>query len=84
MALTTAAVPRWMAPFSGPIQRSWLSRVTVFQKAPMSAQACSTGQPSTSGRSASIAAQTTSLPRPMVNVNPCPSSPSSASVRSTT
>jgi hypothetical protein len=43
MAFTTAAVARWMAPFSGPIQRSWLSRVTRRQKPPMSAQASSTG-----------------------------------------
>ena len=31
-ALTTAPVARWMAPLSGPIQRSWLSEVTWRQK----------------------------------------------------
>ena len=35
-AFTTAAVARWMAPFSGPIQRSWLSPVTVRQNPRMS------------------------------------------------
>ena len=36
-ALTTAAVARWMAPFSGPIQRSWLSPTIARQNAPRSA-----------------------------------------------
>ena len=29
-ALTTAAVARWMTPFSGPSHRSWLSPVNRF------------------------------------------------------
>ena len=32
--MTTAAVARWMTPFSGPIQRSWLSPTSSRQKAP--------------------------------------------------
>src|SRR3954453_15420739 len=84
IALTTAAVARWMAPFSGPIQRNWLSRVTVRQNRPMSEHASSTGYPSTNGRNASTAEHTTSVPRPIVKVKPWPSSPSSASVRRTT
>ena len=83
-ALTTAAVARWMTPFSGPIQRSWLSPTSSRQKVPMSANRSSVERPTTSGRSASTAATTTSVPRPIVNVSPCPSSPSPASVRTTT
>ena len=37
-ALTTAPVARWIAPLSGPIQRSWLSEVTWRQKRPMSSR----------------------------------------------
>ena len=78
-ALTTAAVARWITPFSGPIQRSWLSPTSVRQNAPMSAKSSSVRRPTTSGRSASTAATTTSVPRPIVNVRPWPSRPSPAS-----
>ena len=78
-ALTIAAVARWITPFSGPIQRSCESPVSRRQKAPMSANSSSASSPATSGASASIAATQTSLPRPIVNVKPCPSS--SPSVR---
>ena len=82
-ALTTAAVARWMTPFSGPIQRSWLSPTSVAPEARRGrANSSSVERPTTSGRSASTAATTTSLPRPIVNVRPWPSSPSPASVRS--
>ena len=70
-----------MAPFSGPIQRSWLSPTIARQNAPRSRSVASTSRPTTSGRSASTAATTTSVPRPIVNVSPWPSSPSPASVR---
>ena len=82
-AFTTAAVARWIAPFSGPIQRSWLSPVICRQKAPMSPASCSSVWPTMSGRSAFAAATTTSFPRPIVNVSPCPARPSLRSVRST-
>lgn len=81
-ALTTAPVARWIAPLSGPIQRSWLSPVTWRQNRPMSDAIQSRSRPTTSGRSASIAATQISLPRPMVKVSPCPSS--GPSVSSTT
>ena len=71
--MTTAAVARWMTPFSGPIQRSWLSPTSDRQNAPMSAKSSSLERPTTSGRSASTAATTTSVPRPIVNVSPWPS-----------
>ena len=78
--MTTAAVARWMTPLSGPTQRSWLSPVIIRQNAPMSAVNDSSVLPTTSGRSASMAATHSSLPRPMVKVIPLPSSPG-ASVR---
>jgi hypothetical protein len=66
------AAARCMTPFSGPSQRtceSWVRR---------RANSASPGKgPITSGVRASIAARHTSLPRPMVNVKPCPSWPSS-------
>ena len=37
-AFTTAAVARWMTPFSGPIQRSWLSPTSARQNSPISAE----------------------------------------------
>ena len=46
-ALTTAAVARWMTPFSGPIQRSWLSPVTAPEAAEVggdAAQLCGRDQ----------------------------------------
>ncbi len=79
-ALTIAAVARWIAPFSGPIQRNWLSPTMCRQKAPMSAVNRSSVRPRTSGASARIAATQTSLPRPIVKVSPCPSSPAGLSV----
>ena len=83
-ALTIAAVARWMAPFSGPIQRSWLSPVTFRQKPAISPAIDSNVSPATSGASAFTAATQTSLPRPIVNVIPWPSMPSAPSVSSTT
>ena len=74
-ALTTAAVARWMTPFSGPTQRSWLSPVIMRQNAPISAVNDSSVLPTTSGLSAWIAATHSSLPRPIVKVRPCPSNP---------
>ena len=69
-ALTMAAVARWMTPFSGPTQRSWLSPTMCDQKAPRSAVNDSRVRPTTSGARASIAATHSSLPRPLVNVEP--------------
>ena len=83
-ALTTAAVARWMAPFSGPIQRSWLSPVTWRQNAPMSATMWSSVRPTMREARAFTAATTTSLPRPQVKVRPWPASPRGSSVSSTT
>ena len=83
-ALTTAAVARWMTPFSGPSQRSCVSETRLRQKPRMSAQIASSVRPTTSGSSARAAATQTSVPRPLVNVRPWPSRPSSALVRSTT
>ncbi len=81
-ALTSAAVARWIAPFSGPIQRSCESPVTVRQKRPGSAATSARRRPATRGASARIAATTISVPRPIVNVMPWPERP--ASVASTT
>ena len=83
-AFTTAAVARCIAPLSGPIQRSCGSPVISRQKRPMSAAIASSVLPTTSGRSAFAAAATTSLPRPVVNVSPCPESLSPRSVRKIT
>ena len=83
-ALTTAAVARWMTPFSGPSQRSCLSETSERQKPRMSAVMPSSVRPTTSGSSARTAATQTSVPRPLVKVRPWPSRPSSASVRRTT
>ena len=55
-AFTTAAVARWMTPFSGPSHRSWLSPVMCRQKPPMSPAIDSSVRPTTSGASASTAA----------------------------
>ena len=68
--LATAAVARWIAPFSGPIQRSWLSPVRRRQKPPISAVIDSSVRPTTNGARARAAATHTSLPRPIVNVRP--------------
>ena len=73
-----------MTPFSGPSQRSWESCTSSRHAVPRSSRTSFTSRPTTYGRSAAIAASCTSLPRPMVNANPCPSCPSTASVRSTT
>lgn len=69
-AFTTAAVARWMAPLSGPIQRSWLSEVTCLQNRPGFSRIQSRSRPTTQCDSASMALQTISLPRPMVKVSP--------------
>ncbi len=69
-ALTTAAVARWMTPFSGPIQRNWLSPTRSRQKPPRSASVASTDRPTTRGAIARTPATTTSVPRPVVNVKP--------------
>ena len=45
-AFTTAAVARCITPFSGPIQRSWLSPTSCRQNAPMSANSSSVDRPS--------------------------------------
>ncbi len=83
-ALTTAPIAMCITPFSGPSHRSWLSPIRSRFNVPGSAQSSSTDRPITWSRSASIAATWTSLPRPMVKENPCPSCPSAESVRSTT
>ena len=83
-ALTTAAVARWITPFSGPSQRSCVSDARLRQKPRMSAVIASSDRPTTSGSSARMAATQTSVPRPLVKVRPCPSSPSSSPVRRTT
>ena len=69
-ALTMAAVARWMTPFSGPIQRSWLSPTRLRQNPPMSANRSSVDRPTTRGWRARTPATTTSVPRPIVNVKP--------------
>ena len=71
-AFRMAAVPRWRAPFSGPIHRSWDSPVRSRQSAPMPVWSCPSDRPRTIGRSASTAATTTSVPRPVVNDRPKP------------
>jgi hypothetical protein len=83
-ALTTAEMAMCMTPFSGPSQRSCESCTSSFQNPPRSPITASSDRPTRNGRSASIAVAWTSLPRPMVNAKPWPSSPSPASVRSTT
>ena len=69
-----------ITPFSGPSQRSWESCTSRRHMSPIAP----TGWPMTNGSSARMAATCTSLPRPIVNANPWPSSPSSASVPMTT
>ena len=69
-ALTSAAVARWIAPFSGPIQRSCESPVISRQKRPGSARMSARFLPTTSGASARTAWHTISVPRPIVNVIP--------------
>jgi len=83
-AFTTAAVARCIAPLSGPIHRSCGSPVISRQKRPMSCAIASSVLPTMSGRSAFAAARTTSLPRPVVNVSPCPETLSPRSVFKTT
>ena len=69
-ALTIAASARWMTPLSGPIQRSCESPVKRRQTAPGAARNSSSVSPTTRCSWAMTAAQTTSLPRPMVKVDP--------------
>lgn len=78
-ALTSAAVARWMTPFSGPSHRSWLSPVRWCQKPPISDVMVARSPPSSRGARLSMAATHSSLPRPIVNVNPWPARPSSVS-----
>ena len=53
-ALTTAAVARWMTPFSGPIQRSWLSPTrSPPERAQVGVESPRPIGPTTSGASAS-------------------------------
>ena len=73
-ALTTAPVARWMAPLSGPIQRSWLSDVTWRRAAhvggdPVQLQPDDVAGQGLDGGAADVVA------RPMVKVRPWPSSP---------
>ncbi len=70
-----------MAPFSGPIHRSWLSPVTCRQNHRMSPNISSASSPTTRGRSASMAVITISVPRPMVKVRPYPARPVSVTSR---
>ena len=65
----------WITPFSGPSHRSWDSEASDRQNAAGSAVISSSVRPTTSGRNARIASTQTSLPRPIVNVKPCPSRP---------
>ena len=69
-----AASARCTAPLSGPIQRSCESLVSERQNAPGSAANSSNVRPTTRCSCARIAAQTISFPRPMVKVDPWPSS----------
>ncbi len=71
-ALTSAAVARWITPFSGPIQRRCESPVTSRQKPRGSAATSESRRPFTRGLSAWMAVTTTSVPRPIVNVIPWP------------
>jgi hypothetical protein len=75
-ALTSAAVARWITPFSGPTQRSWGSFVRRRQKPAMSARISSSVSCSTSGARDRMAETQSSFPRPIVNVSPCPATPS--------
>ena len=68
-AFTTAAVARWITPFSGPIQRSWLSPTRSRQNASHVAEGLDVA-PDDEGPRASTPATTTSVPRPIVNVKP--------------
>ena len=72
-ALTSAAVARWITPLSGPSQRSCEWFVTCRQNAPMLSTMSDRLRPTTNVANASIAAQHSSLPWPIVNVMPCPS-----------
>ena len=65
-AFTTAPAAIWMAPFSGPSQRNWLSPTSSRANDRVSATASSIETPRTSGSNALIAALCTSLPRPTV------------------
>ena len=84
IALINAAEARWIAPFSGPIQRNCCSPVMARQKPRMSDVIDSSVLPTTIGARALMAATHTSVPRPSVKVSPWPSRPSSASVFRTT
>lgn len=86
IALISAAVARCTTPFSGPTQRSWQSPATIScQYAPKSAVISSSERPITNSFASACAASThSSLPRPIVNVSPCPWRPLPASVTSVT
>ncbi len=79
MALITAAVARWMTPFSGPIQRSCGSDTISCHVSPMLANSGSISRPSSSSSTTeAMAWQQISLPLPMVNVMPNPRSDESS------
>jgi hypothetical protein len=80
--LTIAPVAMWMTPFSGPSQRSCTSAESERQNATGSAWMSAIDRPTTWWARARTAAQVISLPRPLVNVKPAPSSPASV-VRAT-
>ncbi|GAB3967903.1 hypothetical protein GCM10027615_18480 [Plantactinospora veratri] len=74
----------WMTPFSGPSQRSCTSALSDRQNSTGSATISAMVFPTTWWASARMAAQVSSLPRPLVKVNPAPKVPSGASVRNST
>ncbi|CAM5283722.1 hypothetical protein SRIMM317S_02366 [Streptomyces rimosus subsp. rimosus] len=80
-ALTSAPAAMRATPFSGPSQRSCESCVRSRCRAARSAAVAGAGRPVTYGARARTAAQTTSLPRPMVKHS---AARPPAAVRSTT
>ena len=74
----------WMTPFSGPSQRSCESWTSSIHSGPRFASNSCIGRPTSRAATEVMAVVCTSLPRPMVNANPCPSCPSPASVVITT
>lgn len=67
-ALTRAPSAMWITPFSGPIHRNWLSEFKYRHVLPQFADRVSNSFPTTIGARLDIAAHTTSVPRPSVNV----------------
>jgi hypothetical protein len=68
IAFTTAPSARWMTPFSGPIQRSWESETRYRHVWPQFATREERVRPLMRSATLSIALQTMSFPRPIVNV----------------